>query len=140
MTKRILVIEDNIYKTACLKNCAEAQFHLEVSLDESQNEQDLVEKVICSNADEIVMAQDSKIEEFIDNLKAQRATRLNTQICILLCPDMDAAAGRRLKEKVQRLAAEPKTARSKMRRLLRTAQPSSTHRKPAPEAVSEHAA
>lgn len=123
MKRRILVIEDNIYKTACMKNCAEAQFHLEVGLSESSGGNHLIETVLGWDADEIFFAPESDIESFFRLLRQLKVTRLQTELHILVCPDFDASGSRLIKQAVHDIAAQPKCVRRKLKKGLKRDKP-----------------
>lgn len=116
MKRIILCIEDDIYKTACMKNCAEARFHLEVSIQESGNEIDLLEKMIAKDADEIMYLPHEGVDHFLNHLKSCGATRLNTEIRILLCQQFESTISKVIKETVTAFAGKTKQARNKLRR------------------------
>ena len=120
MKRIILCIEDDIYKTACMKNCAEARFHLEVSIQESKNEIDLLEKMIAQDADEIMYLPHEGVDHFLDHLKDCGANRLNTEIRILLCQQFESSISKVIKDTVTEFAGKTKHARSKLRRAHRT--------------------
>lgn len=116
MKRVILCIEDDIYKTACMKNCAEARFHLQVRISESTNEVDLLEKVIAADADEVLYLPHQGVDAFLERLKKSGATRLNTEVHILLCQQFEAIVSKVVRDTVTELAEMSKTARAKLRR------------------------
>ncbi|MCA2959394.1 MAG: hypothetical protein IOD12_04020 [Silvanigrellales bacterium] len=116
MKRVILCIEDDIYKTACMKNCAEAGFHLEVRISETTNETDLLEKVITADADEILYLPHEGIDAFMARLKKNGATRLNTEVRILLCQHFESLVSKVVRDTVSEFAGMSKTARTKLRR------------------------
>lgn len=116
MKRVILCIEDDIYKTACMKNCAEAGFHLEVRIQETSTEVDLLETVITSEADEILYLPNEGVEAFLARLKADRATRLNTEVRIVLCQQFESTVSKVVRDTVTEFAAMSKTARARVRK------------------------
>ena len=119
MKRIILCIEDDIYKTACMKNCAETRFHLDVSIQESKNEVDLLEKMFDQDADEILYLPHNGVDHFLNHLKMRGANRLNTEIRILLCQQFESSISKVIKETVTVFAGKTKQARSKFRRAHR---------------------
>jgi hypothetical protein len=116
MKRVILCIEDDIYKTACMKNCAEAGFHLEVRISETSSEVDLLEKIITADADEILYIPSGGVDAFMTHLKTCKATRLNTEVRIILCQQFEASVSKVVKDTVSEFAGMSKTARTKIRR------------------------
>ena len=116
MKRVILCIEDDIYKTACMKNCAEAGFHLEVRISETSNEIDLLEKIITADADEILYLPHEGVEAFMARLKRSGATRLNTEVRILLCQQFESMVSKVVRDTVTEFAQMSKAARTKLRR------------------------
>ena len=117
MKKVILCIEGDIYKTACMKNCAEAKFHINVQVVEAKTESELLEQVISENADEIMFMSDSGTEEFLNHLEGAHASRLNCEVRILLCRQFELAVSRVVREAVTVFSHLSKSARGKMRRI-----------------------
>jgi hypothetical protein len=116
MKRVILCIEDDIYKTACMKNCAEAGFHLEVRITETSSEVDLLEKVIAADADEILYLPHEGIDAFMVRLRKSGATRLNTEIRILLCQQFESTVSKVVRDTVTEVAGMSKSARTRLRR------------------------
>jgi hypothetical protein len=101
---------------ACMKNCAEAQFHLAVNVVQTKDEIDLLNKVIEANADEIMYLSSEGIEGFLKHLKDLKATRLTIDLKILMCQQFEAQISKQVKETITQLAQMPKSSRLKIRR------------------------
>lgn len=116
MKKIILCVENDIYKTACMKNCAEARFHLQVNIEETSNEVELLEKVIAADADEIYYLPNQGMESFINHLKHSKASRLNTEVRILLCQRFESSISKIVSEAVTAFSQLSKSGRCRLRR------------------------
>ena len=88
MKTQILIIEDNCYKYFTTKQLLEAKLNLKLKVDGVESSEDLVEKAGQFKANNIVFRPEGGVVELLKILKKRGVNRLNTDITLLLTPEI----------------------------------------------------
>lgn len=98
MRTKLLIIEDNHYKYFATKQVLVSQLHLDVSVCEIANQQELLTKAQTLNPDWVIFRPHGGMHVLLEKMKQRRVNRRNTEVIIALAPELDLRALRSLQE------------------------------------------
>jgi len=98
MKTKVLIIEDNAYKTFTTKQVLETQLKLQVNVVDCEGGQDVVRATEGIDPDMIVFCPNGGVAELLEKMKKRRTNRRNTEITLMLAEDLDDELAKRVKE------------------------------------------
>lgn len=107
MKTRIIIIEDNMYKSFTAKQILEAQLKLSVDVVNMTCGTSLKKLAEGINTETIVIRQTGGVSELLDKLKKRKANRRNTEVTLLVTEDFEDEV---VKQFQKYLSAIPKVA------------------------------
>ena len=86
---KILIIEDNAYKSFTTKHLIEAKLRLAVRLVHVSSTQELARRTVEFAPHQILCCSEGGAEELLVAMTKRQSNRRNTEITLLLTPDLD---------------------------------------------------
>lgn len=102
MKTRVLIVEDNFYKSFTTKQVLTAQLGIEVHFLDVQTTTELAERATEVRPDVIFVRPGGGVIGLLEKLKKRRSNRRNTEITLLLAHDFEDEQVRRFQELVEK--------------------------------------
>ena len=83
MKTKVLIIEDNFYKTFTTKQVLEAQLKLDVRTVEVATSAELVQATVAAGADVILCRPSGGVADLLAKLQKRQANRRNTEVTLV---------------------------------------------------------
>lgn len=88
MKAQILIIEDNCYKYFTTKQLLEAKLNIKLKVEGVDSLKDLEDKARRYKGNNIMYRPEGGVIELLKILKKRRVNRLNTEVTLLLTPEL----------------------------------------------------
>lgn len=98
MRTKVLIIEDNQHQFFATKQVLVSRLHLDVSVFEVANSQEMVNRLMMLNPELVIFRPIGGLPWLLEKFRQRRLNRRNSEIMIAVAPDLDTVTMRRLQE------------------------------------------
>ena len=104
MKTKILIIEDNDYKSFTTKQVLEAQLHLSVSKVDAASSCELLDLATTFAPDVVIYCPEGGVLDLLEMMKKRNANRRNTEVRMIVTDELETEACRVVQLKLSALS------------------------------------